>query len=63
VVEVGSTPTALDGVTFVAVVKCMDCLLLVRRRPVKSKAGQEVEASGSSRQSVHEGSKVVSPTQ
>jgi hypothetical protein len=59
----GSTPTALDGVTlFVAVVKCMDRLLLVRRRHVKGKAGQEVGAPGSSRQLAHEGSKVFSPT-
>jgi hypothetical protein len=58
----GSTPTALDGVTFVAVVKCVDRLLLVRRRHVKGKAGQEAEAPVSSRQSAHEGSKVVSPT-
>ena len=58
----GSTPIALDGVTlFVAVVNCMDRLLLVRRRHVKGKAGQEVEAPGSSIQSAHEGSKVVSP--
>jgi len=47
----GSTSTALDGVTlFVAVVKCMERLLLVRRRNVKDKAGQEAEAPGSSSQ-------------
>jgi hypothetical protein len=63
VVEMGSTSTALNGATFfVAVITYMDRLLLVRPRHVKGKAGQEVEASGSSRQSAHEGSKFVSPT-
>ena len=61
-VEVGSTPTVLDGVTFVHVVKCMDRLLLVCRLHVKGKARQKVEAPESSRQSAYEGSKVVSPT-
>jgi hypothetical protein len=61
VVEMGSS-TALNGVTFfVAVIQCMDRMLLVHLRHVKGKAGQEVEASGSSRQSAYEGSKFVSP--